>query len=73
MAKERNQQFVFDGRDRLIAATVHNIRADVEREYADRLYAANWFTRALIRLEMRREIKRRAARLTPPDALYFSA
>jgi len=73
MANESKPRFVANGYDRAVNAATSGIRAQVEREYAGRLGAAGWFKRMLLYCEMRIEIKRRAKRAAPPDALYSSA
>ena len=73
MARESEPRFVADGYDRAVKAATPSIRVEVEREYASRLSSAGWFKRMLLYFEIRGEIKRRAKRAAPPDALYFSA
>jgi hypothetical protein len=48
------------------------IRAEVEREYAERLKSAGWLRRWRLQREMKREIKKRLDRIAPPSGLYFS-
>ena len=66
----RNEHFVEDGQERGEEATAPQIRAAVDAEYADRLASANWYRRLVLRLEMRREIRRRLERVAPPWGLY---
>ena len=73
MAGKYNRHFVADGCERAQAAALDEIRATVEREYAERLQSAGWFKRMLLYREMRREIKRRLDRTAPPWGLYNSA
>ena len=72
MAPSREEHFVADGYDRAVEASAPRIRAEVEAEYAGRLASANWYRRLLLRLEMRREIRRRLERVAPPWGLYFA-
>jgi hypothetical protein len=71
MARYEDSHFVLDGRERAREASFDGIRAQVEAEYAERLQAANWARRLLLKAEMRREIERRLDRIAPPDALYL--
>ncbi|MEX0613586.1 MAG: hypothetical protein WD738_20615 [Pirellulales bacterium] len=49
------------------------IRAEVEREYAERLNTAGWFERWRLRREMRREVAKRRDHVAPPSGLYIAA
>lgn len=62
--------FVADGYERLRRALQPQIRAEVEREFAERLHAADFWQRLLIGREISREIERRLREAAPPDALY---
>lgn len=71
ITQNEDSHFVSDGRERARAACIGKIRAQVEAEYADRLRAANWAQRLLLKALMQREIERRLDRIAPPDALYL--
>jgi hypothetical protein len=68
-----DDHIVADGWHRARSANASAIRAEVEREYAERLQSAGCFRRCLLRWEMRREIERRLERVAPPWGLYFSS
>ncbi|MGD9633420.1 MAG: hypothetical protein AB7G28_17200 [Pirellulales bacterium] len=59
--------FVQDGHGIACAA----IRRQVKQEYAERWKLANWRERLRLRAEIKVEVRRRIARLAPPDALYM--
>jgi hypothetical protein len=67
-----DHDFVHDGYDRARDANIDAIRVAVKAEYRDRLDAAGWFERLLLRREMRREVEARLARKAPPDGLYLT-
>lgn len=71
MEQKVDPQFVFDGNKRARMAAIEKIRARIEAEYCERLQAASWVRRWLLKLEMRREITRQLDRIAPPDALYL--
>jgi hypothetical protein len=71
MRSKLSGRFVEDGYERARIAAIDSIRAEVEREYAERLSGASWLKRWCLRLEMRREIERRLDRVAPPWGLYF--
>jgi hypothetical protein len=73
MNRMHDDHFVADGCHRARSANVSAIRAEVEREYAERLQSAGFFRRWLLCREMRREIERRLDRVAPPWGLYFSS
>jgi hypothetical protein len=73
MAKKARNYFVDDGCERARAASLDTIRAEVEREFSERLASAGWWERVRLSYEMRREIERRLDRVAPPWGLYFSA
>jgi hypothetical protein len=62
----RNHSFVSDGHEIACAA----IRAEVKREFAERWKNATWWKRWHLWAEINAEMRRRAARLAPPGALY---
>ncbi len=72
MTRYREEHFVADGYERAVEATLPQIQAEVKAEYAERLASAGWYRRLWLRVEMRREVWRRLARIAPPWALYFS-
>jgi len=72
MTKRLNDHFVHDGRARARKAVLEKVRAEVEHEYAERLYNAGWLGRLLLYREMRRETKRRLDEKAPPWGLYSS-
>lgn len=59
-----SQSFVYDGPRRLEAALRSDVCAVVSAEYEERLAAASWFKRFLLRRETNREIARRLAELS---------
>ncbi len=71
MTRNKDSHFIADGYERAREASFDRIRVQVEAEYAERLRAANWARRLLLKAEMRREIERRLDRIAPPDALYL--
>ena len=71
MKPELNDHFVADGYRRARAAAIVEIRAEVEREYAERLESAGWLRRWLLYRQMRREIKKRIDGKSPPWGLYL--
>lgn len=73
MTQNQDSHFVADGCERARKASIDKIRAQVEAKYSERLRAANWARRLLLKAEMRREVERRLDRIAPPDALYFIA
>jgi hypothetical protein len=68
---EHGPGIVADGRCRAYRASVRELRPVVELEFAERLRAAGFWRRIVIRLAMRAEIRRRARRLAPLDGLYW--
>ena len=62
--------FVEDGWWRARTALEPIIRAEVRKEYAERLAAAKWMAKAMVRAEMEREVIRRLDVKSPRDALY---
>jgi hypothetical protein len=62
--------FVVDGYCRARDAAELRIRTEVEVEFADRLAAADFWTRVRLWREIAREVRRRLSRIAPPDALY---
>jgi hypothetical protein len=73
MARKDSNHFVEDGCERARAASIDTIRAEVQREFAERLASAGWWERVRLRYAMRREIKKRLDRVAPPWGLYSSA
>lgn len=62
--------FVEDGFWRARSALEPVIRAEVRKEYAERLAAAKFVTKLAIWSEMDREVRRRLDAKAPSDALY---
>lgn len=62
--------FLADGYWRAYEGSEPIIRAEVEREFSDRLRIASAAEERLIREEMEIEIAKRLNKLAPPDALY---
>jgi hypothetical protein len=62
--------FVVDGCCRAQAAAELKVRTEVEAEFAERLAAADFWTRVRLWREITREVRRRLNRIAPPDALY---
>ena len=62
--------FVEDGFWRARVAIEPVIRAEVRKEYAERLDAAKLGTKAMVWAEMEREVARRLETKAPSDALY---
>jgi len=63
-------QFVEDGHERASAALESVVCAEVQAEYASRLQDASAAKRMMLRIEIRREIRRRIDAQAPSDALY---
>lgn len=63
---ERSHGLVHGGRKRAIAGLRQQLRAELAEEYRDRLAAAGFTARLVLRREMRRELKRRV-RLQEPS------
>jgi hypothetical protein len=61
---------VSDGRQRARKALAPVIRAQVEREFAERLRTASLLRRMLLLLEVEREIERRLGDRAPQEGLY---
>jgi hypothetical protein len=72
MGQRDSNQFVADGYERACEAAIDKIRAAVAIEYAERLQAAGWWERWLLRYAMRREVERRLQRIAPPWGLYLT-
>ena len=70
MKTSHESGFLADGCERARAATEPQIRADVEREYANRIAAAYIIQRWWLNREMNKQIAERVARIASPDALY---
>jgi hypothetical protein len=62
--------FAHGGCQRACAALEPNVRAEVAKEYVQRLAQATVWQRWQLDREMEREIKRRIRRRAPPGALY---
>jgi hypothetical protein len=73
MTRVSNLHFVFDGCKRARAAAMDSIRAEVEREFAERLANANVLQRYWLWRQMDREIERRLERLAPSGGLYLTS
>jgi len=73
MKDNRDPHFVYDGYERARDASLLRIRAEVEREFAERWAAAGWLERLKLKRAMQREIECRLERVAPPWGLYFSA
>jgi len=74
MKMERSELFVNGGAQRVRAQLFAKFRSEVEREFADRLQAASWFKRILLRSRMRHEIERRVKEKLPsPWSLYHTS
>jgi hypothetical protein len=71
MWKTGEECIVHDGCERARSAELPSIRAEVEREYAERLKTAGLFKRLLLRREIRREVEKRLGRIAPRSGLYF--
>ena len=69
----RHGHFVHDGYYRARSANESAIRAEVEREYAERLQSAGLLERWRLRWEMERETERRLERVAPPWGLYLTS
>jgi hypothetical protein len=67
-----NDHFVAGGYERACAAALPQIRAELEREYRERLAAAGWLQRWRLRREMNRQIRKRLDRIAPRWGLYSS-
>lgn len=63
-------QFVSDGRCRLEAAIVLEIRATVEAEFAERLGGASPWERVWLRYLLGREVRRRVRDFASKEALF---
>ncbi len=71
MGEDRSEGIVADGYNRACAALEPAIRAEVRKEFAERLENASFLERLRLRREMAAEIERRVrAKAPPPDALY---
>ncbi len=70
MNASRESRIVVDGCSRARAAAEPKVRADVERQYADRLATASMIQRWRLKLEMKKQIAEQLAKIAPPDALY---
>jgi len=72
MNEDCDPHFVFDGYERARGASIDQVWAEVELEFAERWAAAGWFERLKLKREMQREIERRLDRVAPPWGLYIS-
>ena len=70
MSDAHEHGFVVDGYKRARAAVESKIRAQVRREYGDRLTNASSAEQARLEKEMIDEIERRIDAQAPPDVLY---
>jgi hypothetical protein len=61
----RRDHFVEDGRSRLVDGIHARVRGEVEAEFSERIAKANWLKRLVLRLQMRKEVKRRIAEQMP--------
>ena len=66
----QNDGFLADGYERAYSANEPIVRAEVQREYADRLAEALPGERKRIRGEMARVIAERLEQVAPPNAEY---
>jgi hypothetical protein len=66
----KHTSFVVGGRDRAYAAIADEVRRELETEYATRMEKASPARRAMLRLEMGREIRRRVRKILSPTALF---
>ena len=62
---------VADGQERAHRAAEPKVREEVEREYAQRLAAAGWLRRLVLKRQMESEIEERLEKIAPHDALYL--
>lgn len=62
---------VNDGARRAYLASIHRVRADVQREFSSALEQAGFLRRILLRVQINREIKHRMREIAPPWALYL--
>jgi len=67
----KKDQFVENGQGRAWEAHIEQVRAEVEKRYAEALAKAGFWARLRLRLRMRREIERRMKDFAPDDALYM--
>jgi hypothetical protein len=72
MRRNNNDPFVHDGYDLARSANIDIIRIEVETEYRERLEAAGWFKRLLLRREMKLEVEARLERKAPRDGMYLA-
>lgn len=70
MSKGSHNRFVVDGRKRVIAGSLREIRSRVRAKYAEEMAAASLLRRWLLRLKIRREIGKELDRIAPRDGLY---
>jgi hypothetical protein len=73
MTTEHDDHFVADGYSRARSGNYDTIRAEVQREYAERRQSAGLLRRWFLYFEMHREIERRLDRVAPPWGLYFTS
>ncbi len=69
-ARKMGSPFVANGHKRALVAGRRQHAAEVAQEFAPQLEKASFWQRLVIRHRMRREIKNRARRGAPHDALY---
>ncbi len=70
MTNSATNGFVANGHQNACDAVAAVFRAQVTNEFQSRLAAANLVVRIWTLLEINREVRRRMAKLAPPDALY---
>lgn len=71
MGEDHSSGIVADGYKRACAALEPAIRAEVSKEFDERLENASFFERLRLRREMTAEIRRRVEAKAPPaDAMY---
>lgn len=70
MSHGLKQHVVHDGQRRASRASIGPVRAEVQREFLGTLAKAGFLKRIFLRIQMKREVKRRMRALAPPWALY---